>query len=124
MKWILLLIMLVPMNSLAVDKKCMKRKDVKNLYGPQKVKLVSNYGHVLVLNESKYQSDKGYQIDVFALQKVPVKDKKTNKVTHYNKCLVQVKKKMMGTYIYGSFSRSSVKIRSGHKIELVSFRGP
>ena len=84
--------------------------------------MVHQHGHVIILNEKTYKLNKGYSIDIYAQKRIPVKDKKTNKISHHNKCLVQVKKNMIGTYIYGSFSSGSVKIRADKKVQVVSLR--
>lgn len=122
MKWILLACMMVPLSSFAQAKKCLKKKDLAQKYSSQKVKMVHQHGHVVILNEKTYKLNKGYSIDIYAQKSIPVKDKKTNKISHHNKCLVQVKKNMIGTYIYGSFSSGSVKIRADKKIQVVSLR--
>lgn len=87
------------------------------------MKYISNYGHVLAIKSSEFDKETGYKMDVYALKDVAVKDEKTKKISHYNKCLTLVKKNIQGNYIYGSFSRSGLKIRSDKKIQRVSFVG-
>ena len=123
MKLISFLIFFMSFSSFAGDKKCLKRKDLKGIYGSQKMKYVSNYGHVLAIKSGQFKQGTGYNMDVYALKKIGVKNQKTKKISHYNKCLTLVKKNMQGTYIYGSFSRSGVQIRSNNKVKRVSFVG-
>jgi hypothetical protein len=115
-----ILILLTPLCSFAGDK-CVKRSTIESMY-PSNVKYITNYGHLLAIKTDTYDNELGYEMDAYALRNVAVKDKKTNKFSHYKKCLVLVKSNIQGKYQYGSFGRTGFEIKQNGKITRVSLK--
>jgi S1-C subfamily serine protease len=121
LKWILALIIFLPLLTVYADEKCLQSDDIKNSYGTKKMQFVSHSGNLVAINTAQFDKNNGYAIDIYASTQIAVKTKGSTQIAFYKTCLIPIEKQLKGRYIYGTLSKQSVEIKTAQATKRIAF---